>query len=99
MVTAMIMRPAFAFIDPIQSNNQASNAVFSSGSRSSEPALFQTRERLAHHAITEMALRNAEQFRAAPFLLNGVDVGRARDQIEIAGDKEHPRRIAQRIVV
>ena len=52
-----------------------------------QPALFQSRDRCAHHAVAEVSLRNAEHVRAAPFLVDCLNIGGAYDEIEIAGNK------------
>src|SRR5438045_8863066 len=52
-------------------------------------AFFQPRDCFANHAVAEMALRYAKQFRSRPFLLNFLDVCQTRDQIELDCHKEH----------
>ena len=64
-----------------------------------QPALFQSRDRCAHHAVAEVSLRNAEQLRAAPFLVDCLNICEAHDEIKIAPDKKHAIRAAQWLVV
>src|SRR5882762_6780832 len=46
-----------------------------------------------------MSLTHAEQFRAAPFLMNGFDIRGTSDRIEIAGDEQHAGGLAERLVM
>src|SRR6478735_6894544 len=62
-------------------------------------AFFQPRDCFANHAVAEMALRYAKQFRSRPLLLNFLDVCQTRDQIEFACHKEHAIRTAQWLIM
>src|SRR5207245_10833944 len=52
-------------------------------------ARFQPSDRFAHHAMAEMALANAQQFRAMPFSLDCRDLLSRRDRIEFAGHEKN----------
>ncbi len=43
------------------------------------PAVLQPIDGFPHHPIAEMSLAHAQQFRAAPFLLDRFDLARWRD--------------------
>src|ERR1051325_7712119 len=61
-----------------------------------KPAGFlQMLDGVAHHSITEISLRHAQQFRSIPFAMNRLDVARARDGIEFAGDEKNATSVAQ----
>ena len=50
-------------------------------------ACFQSRNCGAQHAVTKMALSNAQQFGATPFLLDPLELFEWRDGIELARNK------------
>ena len=50
-------------------------------------ALFQVRDCFRHHAMAEMALSHAQQFGAAPCLVDGFYFRRRSNRIELSGDE------------
>jgi len=53
-------------------------------------ACFQSRDCGPQHAVTKMALSNAQHFGATPFLLDPLDLFEWRDRIELACNKQSP---------
>src|SRR5207249_3946690 len=62
-------------------------------------ALLQPGDRFAHHAMAEMALANAQQFRAMPFLMDRLNFLSRRDRIEFAGHEKNASGIASWLTV
>ena len=50
-------------------------------------ALFQVRDRFSHHSVAEMSLSHAQQFRAAPCLVDRFNFRRWSNRIEFPGDE------------
>ena len=56
-------------------------------------ARLQSRDRRAQHAVTKMALSNAQKFGALPLLLDRFELFDWRNGIEFACYKQNPARV------
>ena len=62
-------------------------------------AFLQPHDRFGHHAMAEMPLPNAQQFRAVPFSLDRLDLLGWRYRVEFTSYEKNASRITKRLIM